>query len=113
MILWKLAENIPFDRVDVDDYPHEYIQCAGSFEGRMTAEVREIHDGQAHQYVIGRVSDDPGDSAAADEAVPWNGYEARVRPNEVLAGSDVQELFLSYYRTGALPDSYTRREIEL
>ena len=44
---------------------------------------------------------------------PWNGYEARVRANEVLTGSDVQELLLSYYRTGELPASYTRREIEL
>ena len=113
MILWELPENIPFDRVDINDYPHEYVQCAGSFAGRLTAEVREVRDGQARQYVIGRVSDDPGDSGAADEAVPWNGYEARVRANEVLTGSDVQELLLSYYRTGELPASYTRREIEL
>jgi hypothetical protein len=63
--------------------------------------------------VIGRISDAAGDGAAADEVVPWNGYEARVRANEVLSGSEVQELFLFYYRTGELPDSYTRREIEL
>jgi hypothetical protein len=63
--------------------------------------------------VIGRISGDPGDGAEADEVVPWNGYEPRVRPNEVLTGGEVQELFLSYYRTGGLPDSYTRREIEL
>jgi hypothetical protein len=38
MILWELPENIPFDRVDINDYPHEYVQCAGSFEARLTAE---------------------------------------------------------------------------
>ena len=113
MILWELPENIPFDRVDVNDYPHEYVQCAGSFEGRLTAELREVRDGSARQYVIGRASVDPGDGGAADEVVPWNGYEARVRANEVLSGSDVRELFLFYYRNGELPDSYTRREIEL
>ncbi|MGZ6558519.1 MAG: hypothetical protein ACXVH3_02910 [Solirubrobacteraceae bacterium] len=113
MILWELPENTPFDLVDINDYPHEYVQCAGSFEGRLTAEVREVRDGLARQYVIGRVSDDPGDSGGADEVVPWNGYEARVRANEVLTGSDVQELFLFYYRTGELPGPYTGREIEL
>ena len=75
--------------------------------------MREVRDGRARQYVIGRAFDDLGDSGSADEAVPWDGYEARVRANEVLIGSDVQELLLSYYRTGELPASYTRREIEL
>jgi hypothetical protein len=113
MILWELPENVPFDRVDINEYPHEYVQCAGSFEGRLTAELREIRDGSARQYVIGRASDDPGDGGAADEVVPWDAYEARVRSNEVLTGSDVRELFLFYYRARELPDSYTQREIEL
>jgi hypothetical protein len=113
MILWELPENTPFDRVDINDGPREYLQCAGSFEGRLTAELREVRDGSARQYVIGRISDAAGDGAAADEVVPWNGYEARVRANEVLSGSEVQGLFPFYYRTGELPDFYTRREIEL
>ena len=82
---------------------------AVTMNGRTSSELKP----RWAAYVIGRVSDDPGDSGGADEVVPWNGYEARVRANEVLTGSDVQELFLFYCRTGKLPGSYTRREIEL
>lgn len=112
MVLWMLPDGVPFYDFDQDE-EHDYIQCAGSFVGRLTSEVREVRGGVARQYVVGRVSDDPGDDAPANEVVPWNGYEARVKTNEVLTGSEVQELFLSYFQRGELPDAYERREIEL
>ena len=65
---------------------------AARVNGRSSDSENRTHATLGCKYVIGRVSDDPGDSGAADEVVPWNGYEARVRANEVLTGSDVQEL---------------------
>lgn len=111
LLLWKRPEGVPFYSVDIDRYPEEYIQTAGDFDGRMTAEVREIVDGTAQQYVIGRVSE--GDADAPDEVVPWNGHEARVRANEVLTGDEVSEIFISYFHTGELPRSYQRRRLDL
>jgi hypothetical protein len=121
IVVSKLSAGVPFDRVDMDRDAQEYIQCAGSFDGRLTAEVREVVDGAAHQYVIGRPPEPPADPAAeppadpgdADEIVPWGGHEAHVRPNEVLNGREVSDLFLSYYRTGEIPSSYTRRPLDL
>lgn len=113
LILWKLPEGQRLFDVDVDKASEEYIQTAGDFNGRMTAEVREIVDGAPHQSVIGRATDYQGDTETADEVVPWNGYEARVRPNEVLSGDEVSDLFVSYYRHGEVPSGYTRRRIQV
>lgn len=65
-----------------------------------------------HQYVIGRASGD-ADETESDEIVPWNGHETPVRPNEVLSGSEVSELFVAYYQTGEVPSSFTRRPIDV
>jgi hypothetical protein len=112
LTLWRLPDGVPLDRVDLDAYPQEYIQAAGSFDGKLTAEVREVVEGTASQYVLGRASSNAED-ASGDEVVPWNGHETRVRPHEVLDGSNVSDLFVSYYRTGEVPSSYTRRRLEL
>ncbi len=111
--LWRLPEGRPFDLVEPRKQRQEYMQTAGSFDGPMIAEVRELVDGSACQYAIGRASGGAEDEDAADVIVPWDGIETRVRPNEVLDGREVADLFLSYYRTGELPPSYARRLLEL
>jgi hypothetical protein len=112
MILWRLPDGVPFVEVDVNDYPHEYMQCAGDFNDRMTCEIREAADDELHQYVLGRSADET-DDAEADQIVPWNDHVAKVRPNEVLSGDEVAELFVHYYRTGTEAPGYSRRELDL
>lgn len=112
LILWKLPSGQRLCDVDVKEASGQYIQTAGDFNSRMTAEVREVVDSTPQQYVIGRAPGDP-DETGSDGVVPWNGYEARVRTNEVLSGSEVSEVFVSYYRTGQLPSSFVRRPIDV
>jgi hypothetical protein len=66
----------------------------------------------SRRNMIGRGVGDP-DAAAGDETVPWNGHEPHVRPNEVLSGDELSELFVADLRDGELPDGYGRREIQL
>ncbi|MBO0767573.1 MAG: hypothetical protein J2O48_02695 [Solirubrobacterales bacterium] len=112
-VLWKLPDGLDLDEVSEDDPAHEhYIQCAGDFNGRMTCEIRELVDGKPRHYVLGRAAE-ADEHALADQIVPWNGYEARVHPNEVLTGGEVADLFRHYYRTGTNPSTYSHRLLGL
>ena len=108
--LWRLPDDVPFDKVDLSRWPQEYLQVAGS-RTRMTVEVRRIEDGIPRQYVVGHApvhaSSRPG------EIVPWNGYEARVHPTEVFDVAEVGEIFAAYYATGSIPDGYAMRALVL
>lgn len=121
IILWAIPRDVPFDMVDPDTV-EEYLQCAGSAE-RMTVEIRRLVDGVARQEVIGRPGGTGGEpgapgadkpvAAEPDVAIPWNGYEARVYPNEVFDSEEAAHLFISYYDTGDVPSSYARRTLTL
>jgi len=114
-LIWRLPEGRGLFDVEPDDPARrQYMQCAGDFNGRMTCEVRELVDGEPHQYVLGRSADTAADPRrASDQVVPWNKHEAKVRPNEVLTGSEVAGLFVHYYRTGNSAPGYSRRELNL
>jgi len=112
-VIWKLPAGKGLADVKHDDPAHqEYMQCAGAFTGRLTCEIRVLVDGELHQYVLGRSADEDSD-AAAHEVVHWGEYEAKVRPNEVLTGDEVAELFVHYYRTGTSAPGYTERTLDL
>jgi hypothetical protein len=112
-LIWRLPEGKSLLEVGPDDDARRsYMQCAGDFGGRITCEIRELVDGEPHQYVLGR-SDEADDDAEADQVVPWNDHVAKVRPNEVLSGEEVAELFIHYYRTGNEAPGYSRRELDL
>jgi hypothetical protein len=112
-LIWKLPEGKSLYDVGPNDPARKaYMQCAGDFEGRMTCEIRELVDGEPHQYVLGR-ADEADDDAEGDQVVPWNDHVAKVRPNEVLSGEEVAELFIHYYRTGTEAPGYSRRELDL
>ena len=53
MILWRMPDGKALDETDADRDAHEYIQCAGSAE-RMTVEIREVVEGRAQQFAVGR-----------------------------------------------------------
>jgi hypothetical protein len=112
-LIWKLPEGKSLLDVGTEDQARKvYMQCAGDFNGRMTCEIRESVDGEKHQYVLGRAAD-ATDDAEADQLVPWNDHVVQVRPNEVLSGDEVADLFVHYYRTGTSAPGYNRRELAL
>jgi hypothetical protein len=114
-LLWRLPADRGLGELTQEEYNRYssvYMQCAGDFAGRMTCEIRELVDGKPHQYVLGRVAE-ADDGAEADQIVPWNDHVATVRPNEVLSGEEVADLFVHYYRTGMEAPGYSRRELDL
>jgi hypothetical protein len=108
--LWAVPPGMPFDRLDLRNWPKEYIQCAGSAE-RMTVEIRRLIDGVGHQYVLGH----PVTASAEppEETIAWDGVQTTVRSNEIFNASEAADLFIHYFRTSDSPDSYGRRELAL
>lgn len=106
--LWRLPDNVPFDKVDLAKWPQEYLQVAGSRE-RMTVEVRRFESEVPRQYVVGHAV--AVMEPSADEAIAWNGYETQVRTSEVFDAVEATELFATYYATGDLPPDYALRQL--
>lgn len=108
--LWRLPIGIPFDRVNLERWPEEYIQVAGS-RRRMTVEVRRL-DGEAFaQYVVGRRAN--ADRGRPAMVVPWNGHEAHVHPHEMFDAAGAADLFISYHADGRVPGEFSMRRLDL
>ena len=111
--LWKLPSGIPFERVDLTEWPQEYIQAAGSVKA-MTLELRRLEQERqdpAH-FVVGRAGSN-GLALPTEVVIPWDGCEARVAPSEVFSASEAAEVFASYYETGQLPAPLQLRPLAL
>lgn len=111
LILWAIPSGVSFSKVDLRSEPKEYIQAAGSRE-RMTVEVRRIEEGQPRQYVVGRDVLSPDEERVA-EVIRWDGTETSVRPSEVLTADQGADVFVSYYATGWIPQTYRLRLLDL
>ena len=108
--LWRLPDGVPFDLVDLANWPQEYVQVAGSHE-RLTVELRRSEGGVARHYVVGHVD---GSERTSDEVIiPWNGYEARVRASEVFDAGEAAAVLFAYYLAGDVPSSYALRPLEI
>ena len=107
--LWRLPERVPFERVDLDRWPQEYIQAAGSKE-RLTVEIRRI-EGIGRQYVVGKCP--PAGPMSHQVAIHWSGYETCVQENEVFTAVEAAEVFVHYYATGRIPEVYALRNLVL
>ncbi|WP_024285341.1 hypothetical protein [Cellulomonas sp. KRMCY2] len=109
LLLWRLPDGVPFDLLDLDSGPGEYIQCAGGVAGRFTCEVRRLSaDGSPRQEVIGRPTRDET-STVRTETIDWAENKTTVRQNEVLDFGEVCELFGSHLASGDIPASYETR----
>jgi hypothetical protein len=108
--LWRLPDDRPFDRIDMSQWPQEYLQTAGAGPDRLTAEIRlATPDGSGHdQFVIGRPG---GGSEERTETISWEGFSTSVRPSEVLTANEVAALFIDYYQTGTVREQFTRRAL--
>jgi hypothetical protein len=113
LLLWRLPEGVPFDLVDLDSGPTEYIQCAGGASGRFTCEVRRLDaDGSPRHEVIGRRADGVA-SIVRTEVIYWAENESTVQQNEVLSRGELRELFGSYPASGEIPASYDTRSLPM
>lgn len=110
LLLWKLPEGKGLYETSPERDANEYIQCAGSAE-RMTVEVRRMSGGNVEHFVVGRASG--GHSSGNNETIHWDSVDTMVAANEVFSADEAAELFLSYYRTGWVPSSYTLRPLSL
>lgn len=109
LILWAMPRGMQLDDVDLDNWPSEYIQAAGSRE-RMTVEVRRIEANRPRQYVVGR---DTHSDDERPEVIRWDGVETLVQQSEVFTADQGADLFVSYYATGWIPPTYTLRLLDL
>lgn len=108
-LLWELPAGQSFgDGRPLD--PREFIQCAGSADA-LTVEVREEADDGSHVLsTLGRADDQGG---RAEMAIQWRGNTKMVRRNEQWSSDDAADLFLTYWRTGALPRNISKRPVTL
>jgi hypothetical protein len=105
--LWRLPADVPFDRVDLETWPQEYIQAAGSADG-MTVEVRRAGEPGHRHYVVGRAARDAS-GAPVEMVIHWNGCETSVDSAEVFSAAEAAEVFAQYYDTGWVPDALRLR----
>ncbi|EGD40661.1 hypothetical protein NBCG_05085 [Nocardioidaceae bacterium Broad-1] len=107
--IWRLPNDVPFDRIDLGAWPQEYIQAAGSAE-RMTLEVRRMDGAEPEQFVVGRQGASKADHGAG-AAVRWGDFEAQVNWSEVFTAAEAADVFVSYYETDRVPDGIHLRPI--
>ncbi|WP_052226959.1 hypothetical protein [Microbacterium mangrovi] len=104
--IWRMTN--PDDLRDHDGY---FIQAGGS-EDQMTIEFAvPAADGSGRLFTLGhRDSPDSGPTVL----IPINSKRAvRVFSNEVFTADEAAAIFDTYYRTGEVPDAYSRRELDL
>ena len=109
LLLGALPAGKPFDRIDLKAWPEEFIQCAGN-SARLTVELREIVDGVARHWVLGRAHMDTSD--ARSETVSWADFSTLVLPREIFDGEGAAALFSEYFHTGHISSGVTRRLLE-
>lgn len=108
-LLWELPPDRSFDRGLRGIEPREFIQCAGAADG-LTVELRERDE--AGGYVLSTLGRADEAAGPRDVVIQWRGNTTDVHRNEMWSGGGAAELFLTYWRTRALPDNVTKRVLE-
>lgn len=108
LCLWALPPGREFWRVDLTEWPQEYIQAGGT-STCLTVEVRVRGAQGLEQYVV-------GDSAAATDStrvvsVERGAGRSELLPHEVFDAQRACSAFLEYLRDGALSEKWTLRKI--
>lgn len=112
LMLWAIPGQVDIDEVDYSREPEQYIQTAGARE-RMSVEVRRMEANGPSQYVVGHRVPPSEEEEFPTEVIRWDEAQTTVRPSEVFHAAEVADLFISYYRTGWVPASYTLRKLDL
>lgn len=104
LILWELPPGCALDEVDLDAWPAEFIQVAGS-EREKVIEERLLVNGMPEHTVIGHAID----GKRGWTSVAWNGCVTTVLESEIFDTDEAAEMFVSYYSGNGVPPKYTRR----
>jgi len=113
VIFFALPDGVSYDQMRAEKIcATEYVQAGGTAE-KMAVEIRKLGGEQWGakwvRYGIGH----PHDGVAPVD-VPLelpNGTEWISAP-EVFAAGEAAQIFISYYKTGAIPNEYVLRPIE-
>lgn len=112
LILWALPAGTPFDLVNLDLWPQEYIQAAGSGDSMVT-EIRKTVDGSPRQFAVGHIITDSDPQGSASVSVHWDDSATLACPNEIFEANEVADLFIAYYKYGSVPGRYSLRLLTL
>ena len=112
IVVWRLPDGVPFDRVNVRKYSQFYIQAAGT-AARLTVEVRVMGASGPLQQVVGRVGPERAADAAPTEVVPWSNFEQHVFSNEVFDADEAADLFVDYMVADAPAPTWSLRTLTL
>ena len=109
--LWRLPEGVNWSGTLPEDWPHEYLQSAGTAEG-MSIEIRRSEDEEYRQYAIGRAGER---STVQDQVIVWgpNRRELTLSADELFTAEEATPVYLAYSRTGTVPDGYSLRLLDL
>ncbi|WP_078315393.1 hypothetical protein [Mycobacterium sp. D16Q16] len=111
LLFYRLPEGKTFEEVR-NEATEQFIQAAGD-AAAMTVEIRkpggEQWGAKWVRYTIGHPHD--GD-LPLDVAIPLPNGDQMVSRAEVFDADEAAQLFISYYRTGDLPEGYVLRPVE-
>ena len=110
---FPLPDGVSYDQMRAEKIAaREYMQAAGTAE-KMAVEICKLGGEQWGakwaRYGIGHPHD--GDAPVDVPLELPNGTEMISAP-EVFAAEEAAKIFVSYYKTGAIPDEYVLRPIE-
>jgi hypothetical protein len=109
--LWRQPEGVEWGDRLPKDWPHEYLQSAGTADG-MSIEIRRLEGDEYRQYTIGRGGER---STVQDRVIVWgpNRRELTLSADEVFTADEATPVYLAYYRTGTIPDGCSLRLLDL
>jgi hypothetical protein len=109
--LWKLPEGAKWRDGLPADWPHEYMQSAGSAEA-MNIEIRQIEDGAANQYAVTRSAARSSDPEQSIVFGPKR-RELRIPSSEVFTADEAFPVYKQYYASGVVPEGFALRPLDL
>lgn len=111
LMLWAIPGGVALDEVDYGREPQQYIQ-AGGCRRRLSVEVRRVLVDGPSEYVVGRKT--PFfDKEPLDQVIKLDEHQTAIRASEVFMADQAADIFIAYYATGWIPDSYTLRKLDL
>ncbi|MET4429709.1 hypothetical protein [Mycolicibacterium sp. 624] len=95
---------------EISEASSTYIQSGGSAE-RLSVEIRRREGNRYRQYVVGHFG--PSGELTTERILLGPHEPLVVRSSEVFDADEAAQLFLSWFKVGAIPDGYSLRELNI